>query len=266
MITICGEVAVPDASGVLWLPGHATLVVSDLHLEKGSSYARRGVVLPPYDTRTTLRRLAQVLRRFAPARVVSLGDSFHDPEGPSRLSAADRDTLRAMTARHDWIWIAGNHEGLLDGGGLGGCAAQTLELGRLVLRHEPGPAPATGEVAGHLHPVAAISARGRRLRRRCFVTDTTRLVMPAFGAYTGGLNVLDAAFVPLFDAGLRVWAMGERAVYPIATARLVPDRARPAGGASGCNGPVSAQPQARTAMPKRVRSSASTTRIVSRTR
>lgn len=259
MITICGERLVPDVTGALWVPGRRTLVVSDLHLEKGSSYARRGIALPPYDTRTTLARLARLMRKYDPACVVSLGDSFHDPEGPARLAAADRDALAAMTAARDWLWIAGNHEGLVDEALLGGRAEEEAELGRLVLRHEPRPAPATGEISGHLHPCGVVAARGRRLRRRCFVTDTTRLVMPAFGAYTGGLNVLDRAFGPLFDKGFRAWVMGERDVYPVAPAKLAPD-------ASDAAAAPTAGRQARSAMPARLRASAPTTKIVSRTR
>ncbi len=227
MISICRERLVPDVTGAMFLPAHATLIVSDLHLEKGSAYARRGVALPPYDTRQTLARLARALRKYRPQRVVSLGDSFHDAEGPDRLSPADRDALKAMTRTHDWLWIAGNHEGLVDGGDLGGTAEEEAEIGRLILRHEPRPAPATGEIAGHLHPCGVIRARGRRLRRRCFVTDGTRLVMPAFGAYTGGLNVLDRAYAPVFDKGFRAWLMGDAQVYPMALDKLVPDETVP---------------------------------------
>lgn len=228
MISICGERLVPDASGALHLPAHNTLIVSDLHLEKGSSYARRGINLPPYDTRTTLKTLARVIRKYKPARVVSLGDSFHDPEGPERLTQADRDALLALTRAHDWLWIAGNHEGLVDGNALGGTAIEEMELGRLILRHEPAPAPATGEIAGHLHPCGVVRQRGRRLRRRCFASDGTRLVMPAFGAYTGGLNVLDRAFGPVFDGRFNAWLMGDAQVYPMPAARLLPDELEPA--------------------------------------
>lgn len=228
MISICGERLVPDASGALHVPAHNTLIVSDLHLEKGSSYARRGVALPPYDTRATLKMLARVLRKYQPAHVVSLGDSFHDPEGPERLTGADRDALIAMTSAHDWLWIAGNHEGLVDGHVLGGRAEEEADLGNLILRHEPQVAPATGEIAGHLHPCGVVRQRGRRLRRRCFATDGTRLVMPAFGAYTGGLNVLDEAFAPLFHGPFNALLMGDAQVYPMPGKRLMPDDIQPA--------------------------------------
>ena len=228
MISICGERLVPDPSGALLVPGHNTLIVSDLHLEKGSSYARRGVALPPYDTRATLKLLARVIRKYQPARVVSLGDSFHDPEGPERLTSADRDVLKAMTAAHDWLWIAGNHEGLVDGHVLGGIAEEEADLGRLILRHEPKVAPATGEIAGHLHPCGVVRQRGRRLRRRCFATDGTRMVMPAFGAYTGGLNVLDEACAPLLLGPCNSLLKGDTQIYPMPGKRLVPDEMQPA--------------------------------------
>ncbi|MEQ8746730.1 ligase-associated DNA damage response endonuclease PdeM [Pyruvatibacter sp.] len=227
MITVCGERLVPDVTGALHVPAHDTLIVSDLHLEKGSSYARRGIALPPYDTRATLKRLARVIRKYQPARIVSLGDSFHDPDAPHRLAAADRDALTAMTRAHTWVWIAGNHEGLVDGGALGGMATEEMNIGRLLLRHEPAAAPATGEISGHLHPCGVVRQRGRRLRRRCFVSDGTRLVMPAFGAYTGNLNVLDQAFAPLFDMGFSAWLMGDTQVYPMPSSRLVRDEVSP---------------------------------------
>jgi len=223
MISVCGERLLPDVSGAVYVPGCDTLIVSDLHLEKGSSYARRGVALPPYDTRTTLKRLAQVLRKYRPARVISLGDSFHDPEAPQRLSTVDRGVIAAMTQAHAWVWIAGNHEGLVDAPALGGSAAEEMALGKLVLRHEPRAAPATGEICGHLHPVGVIRQRGRRLRRRGFMSDGTRLVMPAFGAYTGGLNALDAAFGAVFDTGFTAWLMGDTQVYPLPSSKLLPD-------------------------------------------
>jgi len=240
MISICGERLVPDPSGALHVPAHNTLIVSDLHLEKGSSYARRGVALPPYDTRVTLKLLTRVIRKYRPSRIVSLGDSFHDPEGPDRLTATDKDALTAMTGQHDWLWIAGNHEGLVDGHVLGGTAEEEAELGNLVLRHEPHDAPATGEIAGHLHPCGVVRQRGRRLRRRCFATDGTRLVMPAFGAYTGGLNVLDEAFAPLFHGPFNALVMGDTQIYPMPARRLVPDEMPPAP-ASGSKASSAAQ-------------------------
>jgi hypothetical protein len=197
----------------LWWAEEATLVVSDLHLEKGSSYAARGVFLPPYDTAATLRALGALVHALSPRRVIALGDSFHDEGGGARLSADARETLRGLQRGRDWIWIAGNHDPHL-GPDLGGLAADTIALGPLVFRHEPTEGPAEGEVAGHLHPAAKVRVRGRGVRRRAFVTDGTRLVMPAFGAYTGGLCALAEPFQPLFRArSFTAYLCGDDRVY-----------------------------------------------------
>lgn len=220
--TLAGVETVALGEGALWIENSATLVVSDLHLEKGSSFAVRGQMLPPYDTRATLQRIAVLLARHAPAMVVSLGDSFHDRRGPDRMDAGDIATLRAMTSATDWVWIEGNHDPEAPTW-LGGRAAEMIELGALVLRHEPRGAPARGEIAGHLHPCAKVSARGRSVRARCFATDGERLVMPAFGAYTGGLNVRDAAFDPLFPEGCAALMLGRTRVYAAPATRQIGD-------------------------------------------
>ena len=216
-----GEAAVADLTGALFLPAHRTLIVSDLHLEKGSSYAERGIMLPPYDTTATLSRLALAIARHAPKVVVALGDSFHDRRAGSRMAARDRDAIRALQAGRDWIWISGNHdpEPPQD---LGGVSADTLDLGRLTLRHEPRGGATPGEIAGHLHPVARVWSPAGTVRRRCFATDGLRCVMPAFGAFTGGLNFLDTAFDTLF-ASARVTAhvLGRNRVYAIPQARCL---------------------------------------------
>ena len=171
------------------------LAVADLHLEKGSSFAVRGMLLPPYDTAATLQRLGRLIARYAPRVVVALGDSFHDGGGPARLARGDRDNLSALQRGRDWIWLTGNHdpEPAAD---IGGTFDATLNVGALTFRHLP--SGAKGEIAGHLHPVARVAHRGRAVSRRCFAADATRLVMPAFGAFTGGLNIRDAAFADLF--------------------------------------------------------------------
>ena len=219
---IAGAALVADPSGALVWPGERTLVVADLHLEKGSSLAaRRGTLLPPYDTAATLAALTRVVARLDPRRVVALGDSFHDPAGPSRLAGEMREALGALMRGRDWIWVAGNH----DPGppGLGGDAVPELRLGPLRLRHEPGAGAGEGDVAGHLHPAARLLWRGRSLRRRCFATDGRRLVLPAFGAYAGGLNVLDAAFATVFRSRPRVMLLGRAQVYPVSPALLIGD-------------------------------------------
>jgi DNA ligase-associated metallophosphoesterase len=218
-ITIAGEVALCDPRGALVLPARGVLVVSDLHLEKGSSLARRGMLVPPYDTQATLARLAAVVADHRPRIVVSLGDSFHDGGGAARLPAQYRSSLEAIMAGRDWYWIAGNHDPHAPAG-LPGETVGELAIGALTFRHEPRPG-AVGEIAGHLHPGARIVRRGRSVRRPCFAGDGRRLVMPAFGAYTGTLNVLDRAYAGLFGEGsLMAYVLGRGRVFPIARAML----------------------------------------------
>jgi len=218
-LSVASVPLVPLVEGALWWPEERTLVVADLHLEKGSSFARRGQMLPPYDTMATLQRLGGTLARLSPSRVIALGDSFHDRAGGDRLNEADRASLRAMTAATEWIWIAGNHDPDPPRD-LGGRATRELSIGPLTFRHEPQPGSRTGEIAGHLHPSARIVGRGRSIRRRCFAADGQRLILPAFGALAGGLNVLDAAFRPLFDGrAFHAWVLGDT-VHAIAGQRL----------------------------------------------
>lgn len=219
---LAGAVVVATAEGALWIPAAGTLIVSDLHLEKGSSFARRGQMLPPYDTRATLARLEALALTLRPACVVSLGDSFHDPSAAERLDEADAAAVRRLTAITDFVWIEGNHDPHPPAD-LGGRAAAEITVGGLTLRHEPSLSPTQGEVAGHLHPCAAVAGRGRRIRARCFATDGARLVMPAFGAYTGGLNVCDAAFEPVFPKGCAAVLLARGGAYPAAAGRLLPD-------------------------------------------
>lgn len=222
-VALNGVAFVADRSGVLYWPAERMLVVADLHLEKASSKALRGVLLPPYDTAETLRRLAASVDRYRPAVVVALGDSLHDRGAAQRLGEADRRSLAALQAGRSWIWVTGNHDPEIDAR-LGGDVVDGLDLGGIRLQHAPGEGPARGEIAGHLHPAARISIKGSVLRRPCFVACDCRLVLPAFGAFTGGLNVLDAAFEPLFEArDRRVWMLGQDGVYPVATSQLGPD-------------------------------------------
>lgn len=222
-VVVAGAALVIDPAGVLYWPEQGTLVVADLHLEKGSSFARRGMLLPPYDTGATLGRLAQLVHRYAPRLVVTLGDSFHDGDGPGRILAADRAALAAMQRGRDWLWIAGNHDpDPVDG--LGGRCASELAIGPIVFRHAPTRKAPDGEIAGHLHPVARVSLRGRAISRRCFASDGRRMVLPAFGAYAGGLNVRDRAFAGLFDRRTLVThLLGERRLYAIAAGRWLDD-------------------------------------------
>jgi uncharacterized protein len=216
-VTISDVTFLADLSGALFWEERSLLVVSDLHLEKGSSYAARGVLLPPYDTAATLSRLAAVIARRDPRMVIALGDSFHDRNAHGRLSAPDRDAIAALQVRRDWIWISGNHDPALPSN-LGGTVASEVAIGPIAFRHEP--TGAAGEIAGHLHPKARVSTRGRSVERRCFASDGERAVMPAFGAYTGGLNIRDAAFSKIFGApGFLAHVLGDLRLHTIAASR-----------------------------------------------
>ena len=220
-VTLASISLVCDPAGALYWPEQGLLVVSDLHLEKGSSFARRGMLLPPYDTAATLARLTKLIAHYAPRVVVALGDSFHDGGWPSRLAAEDRDSIVALQRGRDWIWITGNHDPE-PADGIGGVFKHMLAIGALTFRHLPTGAP--GEIAGHLHPVAKISQRGRSVRRRCFAADATRLVMPAFGEFTGGLNIRDAAFADLFGTlSFTAHMLGPDRLYAFAAKRCLGD-------------------------------------------
>ena len=209
-----GEAVVLRASGGLWSPGHETLVVADLHLEKGSAYAARGQMLPPYDTRETLRRLGLEVAALRPRRVILLGDTFHDRGSEDRLAPDDAEALRALASGLSLLWLVGNHDA--DGPrALPGETADDFDLGALRLRHEPGQGPSPGEVAGHLHPCARVVASRGSVRRRCFVTDGERIVLPAFGAYAGGLNIRDPAISALFGQPPLAGALGVGRVHAV---------------------------------------------------
>ena len=209
-------------SGALWLAAERALVVADLHLEKGSSYAARGQMLPPYDTRETLTRLAAEVAALSPRLVILLGDSFHDRKSEERLAADDAERLRALARGRTLVWVVGNHDA--DGPRLlPGETADELQLCGLTLRHEPLAGPQPGEVAGHLHPAARVRATRGSVRRRCFITDAERAILPAFGAYAGGLNVRDLAFAGLFARAPIVGALGAGRVHAVGWRSLAGD-------------------------------------------
>ena len=211
----------PDPSGALYWPARKLLVAADLHFEKGTGLAARGAgLLPPYDTAATVKALAAAVARWRPETVVCLGDSFHDGGAAARLDAGAAAAIRELTASVDWLWIVGNHDPAPPTR-FGGRVAESLTLDPLSFRHAPAAAGPAGQVAGHLHPKAAIRRRGKRITRRCFATDGMRLVLPAFGAYAGGLDVLDAAFQPIFGGGFHAWMLGRERVYPVASRNLV---------------------------------------------
>jgi DNA ligase-associated metallophosphoesterase len=196
--------------------------VADLHLEKGSSFAGRGILLPPFDTTATLKRLAQVIAHHVPRLVIALGDSFHDERGGVRLAASDRAVLGELQRGRDWLWIAGNHDPR-PSGDIGGRCADMLALGALTFRHAPVAGDQDGEIAGHLHPVARVAVRGHAVSRRCFAGDGRRMVLPAFGAYAGGLNIRHHAFAGLFGADFMAHLLGEHRIYAFAASRCFAD-------------------------------------------
>lgn len=220
-IAVAGVALRADPAGALYWPEHGLLAVADLHLEKGSSFAARGVLLPPYDSAATLARLGRLIACYAPRIVVALGDNFHDGGGPARLGADDRSTLHGLQRGRDWLWLTGNHdpEPAAD---IGGEFHPALSVGPVTFRHEP--SGAEGEIAGHLHPVARVAHRGRAIGRRCFAADQSRMVMPAFGAFTGGLNVRAAAFAKVFGTpAFTAHLLGEDRLYAFALRRCLPD-------------------------------------------
>ena len=222
LVELAGVDVLLRPSGALWIASERLLAVADLHLEKGSAYAARGQLLPPYDTRETLARLAAEVGRLRPRTVALLGDSFHDGKGEARLAAADAQALRAIAAVAEVIWIVGNHD--REGPhALPGVITSDLTAAGLTLTHEPWSTPRFGEIAGHLHPAAKIKGRVGSVRRRCFVTDGERLVAPAFGAYAGGLSVKDVAFRGLFVRAPLAVALGERQTHAIAWSQLAGD-------------------------------------------
>jgi DNA ligase-associated metallophosphoesterase len=209
-------------SGALWEPERRALVVADLHLEKGSAYAARGQMLPPFDTSDTLGRLEAEVAALSPAVVVLLGDSFHDRTAEDRLAESNAERLHALASGRRLVWVIGNHD--MDGPrSAPGEVTDILNLGRLVLRHEPLAGVQPGEVSGHLHPCARVRATSGAVRRRCFVTDAERAVLPAFGAYAGGLNVRDKAFAGLFARPPLAAALGRGRVHAVGWRSLSPD-------------------------------------------
>jgi len=200
----------------------AALIVADLHLEKGSAYAARGQMLPPFDTRETLGRLEREVAATAPRLLILLGDSFHDRGAERRLGAEETARIGALALGRTLIWVTGNHDA--EGPGrLPGEVVASLTIAGLSMVHEPRAGPARGEVAGHLHPCAKVRGGGGAVRRRCFVSDGERLVLPAFGALAGGLNVRDAAFRPLFARNPLAGVLGRGKVHAIGWAALESD-------------------------------------------
>jgi DNA ligase-associated metallophosphoesterase len=209
-----------DPAGAAFWPARRILIVSDLHLEKSTAAALQGHLLPPFDTRATLEKLNRLIRLYRPAKVIALGDSFHDAKGAERLSELDRTRLGAMTREAQFIWITGNHDPLPTG--LSGESADEWREGAFTFRHEAAVrlGPRELEISGHYHPKASIDTKAKRVSRACFVTDAARLMLPAFGSFTGGLDVRDPAIAKFFPRGLRVFLLGQDQLFSFALGQL----------------------------------------------
>ncbi len=209
-----------DPSGAVFWPAKRVLMIADLHFEKASAYASRGALLPPYDTAATLDRLNRLVRLYRPAKVVALGDSFHDAKASTRLGKDDRKRIEVLAREAAFIWITGNHDPVAHD--VPGVSAAEWREGPFVFRHQAKAilAPREIEISGHFHPKASIDARAKKVSRPCFVTDSTRLMLPAFGAYTGGLDVRDPAIAKLFPRGLRVFLLGQDQLFSFALGQL----------------------------------------------
>lgn len=223
VVALNGAEVTARASGALWLAGEGLLAAGDLHFEKGSAYGLRGQLLPPYDTHATLGRLEAEVSATGARTVVLMGDSFHDAGGEARLAPDVVARISALARGRTLVWIAGNHDEEAPRA-LPGEAADEVRVGPLVLTHEPAETPVAGEIAGHLHPVATIARYGQRVRRRCFLTDGERMILPAFGAYAGGLNAADRAFAGLFRRPPTALLLGDGRVHAVSWARLTPGR------------------------------------------
>ena len=216
------EFALVDGRALYW-PRERALLVADLHLEKASFYARHGQMLPPYDSRETLERLALAIRATGARRVFTLGDNFHDSAGTERLEPHAAGMLAALTRATDWVWITGNHDSAMEAAS-GGALAEELEIAGLLLRHQAKKGEARPELSGHYHPRLQITVRERAIRRPCAVIASGgegagRMILPAFGALTGGMNAADPAIVEALQPAAAIDAVvparGRLATFPL---------------------------------------------------
>ena len=200
---------IADISGALFWPEKKTLVFSDLHLEKGSWFAKQNIPLPPYDTLDTLNRVEKVINCFNPSRVISLGDSFHDDTWMERISKEQTERILNLTNSYEWLWIQGNHDPS-GAPSLGGINVNDYFDPPLTFRHEAKQAFADGEVSGHYHPKARIKLNRKSFSARCFISDERRVILPAFGSFTGGLNVMDRTISNFFKDDFKVLLLGSK--------------------------------------------------------
>ena len=206
---LCNTRLIADISGALFWPEKQTVIFSDLHLEKGSWFAKQNVFLPPYDTLDTLNRVEKVVNYFKPSRVISLGDSFHDDTWMERISKEQIAKILNLTNNYEWFWIQGNHDpcGVPS---LGGINLSDYLDSPLTFRHEAKRETTDGEVSGHFHPKAKIKLNRKSFSDRCFISDEKRVILPAFGSFTGGLNVMDKAISSFFRDDFKVFLLGSK--------------------------------------------------------
>ncbi|MEZ5694481.1 MAG: ligase-associated DNA damage response endonuclease PdeM [Altererythrobacter sp.] len=210
-LSFAGEEFALLRSNALYWPREQALLVADLHLEKGSFFAQHGQMIPPYDTRETLERIARAIGETGARRVYSLGDNFHDSEGSHRLDDHSAGMLAALTRVADWVWITGNHDPAMEARH-GGTVLDELELAGMVLRHEAKRGEERPELSGHYHPRLQLTVRQRHIRRPCAVVSSGaggsgRMILPAFGAYTGGMDASDPAIVEALQPASRIDAL-----------------------------------------------------------
>ena len=216
-LSFAGETFLTSASGTLYWPAREALLVADLHLEKASWYARLGQLLPPYDSHSTLAALASEVQRTGARRLYCLGDSFHDRFGCDRLDSESRAILEGLTEALDWTWVIGNHDaGFADH--CGGRIVEECVVGGIILRHEAVPDETRPELSGHFHPKLRVTVNGRHISRRCFVASERKLILPAFGALTGGLDASHPEIVRAMSGeGVALVPVADRLLrFPIA--------------------------------------------------
>lgn len=222
-LSFAGEEFALTQGHALYWPRERALLVADLHLEKASFYAKHGQMLPPYDSRETLERVALAIRETGARRVYTLGDNFHDSHGSTRLEDHAAGMLAALTRATDWVWITGNHDPAMEARS-GGTIAEELELAGIVLRHQARAGETRPELSGHYHPRLQVTVRERHIRRPCAVVATGegsggRMILPAFGALTGGMNAADPVIREAMQPAARIDAVlplaGKLAQFPL---------------------------------------------------
>ncbi|MBY6015686.1 ligase-associated DNA damage response endonuclease PdeM [Qipengyuania gaetbuli] len=218
-LSFAGEEWLLTEGRALYWPREQALLVADLHLEKGSFFAKHGQMVPPYDSRETLERVALAIRETGARRVITLGDNFHDSDGSARLEPHACGMLEALTKAVDWVWITGNHDEGHDpdmAARCGGTLAEELEIGGVILRHRAQKGETRPELSGHYHPRLQLKVRQRMIRRPCAVVSANegadgrpsgRMILPAFGAYTGGMNAADPAILKALQPADRIDAV-----------------------------------------------------------